>query len=684
LVLSLLEEILLGNAASPLRKALMDSGLGSALSDGTGFDPDNRDTLFSCGLKNVDREAAGKVEAVVMEVLERLSTDGIDPDLVAAAVHQIEFHRKEVSNTPYPYGLKLLLAFGGSWFHRGDPVRVLQFDEDMGRIREEIAKGPYLESKIKAYFLDNPHRILFELHPDQDMARKEEARVSGVLADIRNGLADPDLARIRSDAAALEERQAGKEDLTVLPTLTRGDIPPDIRTVAACRAETALDGKCYEAATAGIFYYSAAFGMGMVPERLVPLVPFFTYAMTKAGTARHDYMEMAKRIDTYTGGVGVAARVRTRADRDGRSMSYLQMESKCLERNQEKMFDIIAELAGELDFSNHRRLRQLLLEYRAGLETMVVQNGHRLAMSLAARRFLPQAAINETWYGVSQLQYIKALTDALGDEELSSLAGDLSEVGGHLFVKGNLKAAYIGAPLALKACSAFDAAIDGVMAAPGDGFDVPAAFGIPETPAPEKELPREGWYTSSSVSFVAQCFQAVRRDHPDAPVLALISKMLRSLYLHREIREKGGAYGGFSAYNLEDGIFSFASYRDPQIANTLQAFSGASDFILSGDYTESDLNEAMLQVCSEIDRPDPPGPAARKAFGRSLVSLTDDMRRRFKEALLATTRENVTQTARRYFSPDLHGQAVAVISGKDQLEAANRELGKEALDLRAI
>ena len=156
LALSLLDEILLGNAASPMRKALMDSGLGTALCDATGFDSDNRDTLFSCGLKDISADAAEKVEAVVMDAFSKLAAEGIDPDLTEAAVHQMEFHRKEVSNTPYPYGLKQLLTFCGSWFHEGDPVRALKFDEDMGRIRESIAAGPFLEKKIQEYFPGQP------------------------------------------------------------------------------------------------------------------------------------------------------------------------------------------------------------------------------------------------------------------------------------------------------------------------------------------------------------------------------------------------------------------------------------------------------------------------------------------------------------------------------------------------
>jgi Zn-dependent M16 (insulinase) family peptidase len=684
LVLTLLEEILLGNAASPLRKALMDSGLGSSLGDATGFDPDNRDTLFSCGLKDVASDAAPKVEAIVMETLSRLSREGIDPEMVAAAVHQIEFHRKEVTNSPYPYGLKMLLAFGGSWFHKGDPLRVLQFDKDMARIRKEIADGPFLEKKIREYLIDNPHRILFQLHPDTEMARKEEARVTGVLADIMKKLSSGDLERIKKDAAALEALQGEKEDLSVLPTLARADIPPTIRTVSESRPGSGLLGRCYEAPTAGIFYYSAAFGIGGLPGDLVPLVPFFCYAMTKSGTARRDYVEMAKRIDTYTGGIGIGGRVRTRADQAGQFMSFLQMEAKCLGRNQSAMFDIISELVGEFDFSNHQRLRQLFMEYRAGLESMVVHNGHRLAMGLAARKFMPQTALQEIWYGISQLQYIKEMAGRLEGDGISGLAEKLSTVGKEIFSGGRLASAYIGEPSALNACQAFDGDFARLLGMTEEKKEMTDGFGPPELAKTEGELPREGWYTSSSVSFVAQCFQVVRREHPDAPALAVIAKMLRSLWLHREIREKGGAYGGFSVYNSENGLFSFASYRDPQIVGTLNAFDGAFNFITSGDFTDEDINEALLQVCSEIDLPDPPGPAARKAFARLLIGLSDEMRQAFKVSLLAVDRKQVLEVARRYFAPGGIEQAVAVVSGKEQLEAANEVLGAGALEVKAI
>lgn len=365
-------------------------------------------------------------------------------------------------------------------------------------------------------------------------------------------------------------------------------------------------------------------------------------------------------------------------------MTYLQVGAKCLERNQEKMFGILSEFTGAFDFSNHQRLQQLLLEYRAGMESMVVQNGHRLAMSLAARRFMPQTGIQEIWSGVSQLRHLKEITSGLDETALSTISEELTDMGTHLFVRENVHSACIGSPSALDAGIVFNGALTDVLGCVQVPVDTVAGFGAPELPAGESGLPREGWYTSSSVSFVAKCFQTVRRDHPDSPALAVIAKMLRSLYLHREIREKGGAYGGFSLYNSEDGLFFFASYRDPHIVQTLNAFRGAASFITSGDFTEQDINEALLQVCSEIDRPDPPGPSARKAFGRRLISLTDDARREYKKALLSLTRERVEAVAERYFSPDKCDQAVAVISGKEQLEAANAQLGTDGLVLRAI
>jgi presequence protease len=137
-------------------------------------------------------------------------------------------------------------------------------------------------------------------------------------------------------------------------------------------------------------------------------------------------------------------------------------------------------------------------------------------------------------------------------------------------------------------------------------------------------------------------------------------------------------------YNAEDGLFSFGSYRDPHIVATLKVYDRAADFIRAGEYSEEDVKEAILQVCSEIDKPDPPGPAARKAFYRRIIRLTDETRQRHKEKLLTLDRRSIMETADRYFNQSTAEKAVAVISSRERLEGANEKLGDEKLILHAV
>jgi len=678
LTLTLLEQILLGNSASPLRKALIDSGLGSALCDGCGFDADNRDSLFVSGLKDVEQASADKIEAVIFDVLADLADNGIEKKLIDSAIHQIEFHRKEITNSPYPYGIKLLLTFSGSWFHGGDPLKILNFDADLNRLQSELAQGSFFESRIRKYFLDNPHRILFTLAPDQEMAQNQDQRMRSELERIRKDLSSTDIDQIKQDAEALQRLQETEEDVASLPTLQRQDIPPTVPLIKQSGFEADLQATIYNQATSGIVYYAAAAGTGSLPGNLIPLTPFFCYTLARMGTRIRNYADLAQRIDTYTGGIGASTHSRTRFDPAGECIPFVSFNGKCLVRNQEPMFDIIREVLHQHDFSDLPRLKNLLLEYRAGLESMVIHQGHRLAISLASRKFSTTRALGETWSGVHQLQAIKQLADSLDEQKLGRLSTDLTVIGETIFTRPNFKMALIGEDEALvEALPNLGSVYNGFDVGNGDGFSDPDI-------KLEAETIREGWSTSSAVSFVALSFETVRMEHEDSAALSVISKILRSMYLHREIREKGGAYGGFALYSPEDGLFSFASYRDPHIVSTLNAFDNAAAFIRSGNFSDEDVNEAVLQVCSEIDKPDPPGPAARKAFYRKIISLSDEMRTRYKTELLALNRSKVMQAAEKYFDRQDTQKAVAVISGEDQINAANVKLGERPLKIHRI
>lgn len=680
LVMTVLEQVLLGNAASPLRKALMDSGLGSALSDGTGFDADNRDTLFACGLKDADEASAGEIEKIILDVFHQLTTEGIERELVESAIHQIEFHRKEITNTPYPYGLKLLLTIIGSWLHGGDPGRILQLDADLKTLQAKIDAGPFLETCIKQGFIDNPHRVRLVLVPDQQKARQEEVRTKQELENRMTRLSPAQRDEIVKDASALQALQESEEDISCLPTLELTDIPSDVPSCTPSGISAKVPLWSYAQPTSGILYFNGT-ASAVVDDNLLPWVPFFCYAFTKIGTEKSNYTDIARKIDAVTGGVTLSARARAPWNRPDICLPLITLKAKCLSRNMTPMLDLVEELIGSIAFKDLKRMKQLSGEYQAGLESMIVHNGHRLAISLSSRTFSPAGALSETWSGVHQVRTIRNFNKQNDPSALETLVENLTAISRAIFKPDNFLMAAIGEQDSVQRASnqietgevlsGFSRDHRRVELPP---LDIPA----------DHTVPHEGWSTSTAVAFVAQTLPAVSLGHADAPALAVLSKALRSLYLHGEIREKGGAYGGFALYNPENGLFSLASYRDPHIHRTLKVFDGIWEFVISGKLEKDDIKEAVLQVCSEIDKPDPPGPAAQKAFSRMIIGLKDEERVKFKQQLLQVTPRKLMEVADHYFKPETAAPAVAVIAGEDHLKQANTALSQRALKINAI
>lgn len=676
LVLDLLEQILMGNSAAPLYKALIDSGLGSSLTDVSGYDSENRDTLFAAGLKNVDPEDADKVEKVIFDTLKDLAENGIEKELIETAVHQFEFHRREISNTPMPYGLKLFLGIAGTWFHGGNPVDVILFDEDLEKIRENGLNLDFFEGYIKKYFLDNPHRVKMILNPDPNGNRVKAEKEKEELLEKRKKLSDSDIKDIQELENKLTLLQENKEDLSCLPTLEISDVSKEIKREepTAIRESRVF---LYDRPTSEICYLTSVFGAGQLDNDLISYLPIFSFLISKTGTKNSDYVEFTRKIDSVTGGFGFSPQVRTTVLDSGRVIPSLIFSAKCLERYQAEMFSISSEMVSDYSFDDMERVISLLMQFRTGLESGIVQNGHKLAISLASRNMTPVAGLSEAWFGVNQLMLIKELTDKLGDEsqKLSAyeeLKAKLNKIAQLIFNKENYKICMVGGNSNLvngeKYLPEF---IDSLSGIPSPGFELEKGFSF------NNESIREAWLTQSSVSFVGGSFKAPEYGSKEAPQFSVLSRLLKSNFLHREIREKGGAYGGFSLYNAEDGIFSCASYRDPNIKRTIDTFSEGSAFLKKGGFTDEEVKEAILQTASDLEKPDTPAVAAKKDFFRRLVNFPEDLREKYKEGVLSTDAEKLTKTAEKYFNEDSYDKNIAVITGEVPFEK-EKELLKES------
>jgi Zn-dependent M16 (insulinase) family peptidase len=486
-----------------------------------------------------------------------------------------------------------------------------------------------------------------------------------------------DINKIKADALALLQNQEAKEDVSTLPTLEISDISKGVNIITGSQ-NTDNGIYYYNKPCSGIFYLNIAAGAGMLDEKSLPLLPFFSYAFTKLGNKKRSHEELAKAIATYTGGIGLFPTANTIYQKQDSCLPFILFSAKCLDRNINKMFGITEEIITEFDAQDMERLKTLIAEYKSGLESSIVASGHMLALSLASRHFSKKTALEELWHGVTQFKYIKKISKDLSETKLRNISERLNNIAKTLFVKNNLKSAVIGEDKPLEKALGLAASLKEKLANKTSGFCEPNI-------EVENSLDYEGWSFPSSVSFAAQTFKTASQPHKDASSLAIIGRILRLLYLHKEIREKGGAYGGMSLYSRQDGIFGFASYRDPHIVSTLNTFEKAGDFIKNkNNYTKEDIKEAILQVCSDIDKPDTPATAAKKAFFRQLIFMPEQARKDFKEQILSENKDKILKTAEKYFNNNVQNKTAVVISGQERLEEANAKLKDKKLKLYKI
>ncbi|MBE0616348.1 MAG: insulinase family protein, partial [Proteobacteria bacterium] len=349
--LDLLSELLLGNPAAPLHKALLDSKLGANLAPGSGFLDENRETHFAAGLQGTEPERTPAIEALVLSTLEECARKGFTPERVEAAIQQVEFSHREVRGDHYPYGLSLLSRLMGPWIHGADPARALQVGQTIQELRRELAAGPYFQDLLRRQLLENPHRVTLTLHPDPELKSREEAEEARRLSRVEASLSAGDRERIVLQARELREAQEAEQDVSVLPTLGLQDIPREERPVSfRTEARAGLDVHWFDQPTNGIGYFRAHLETAGLSTNLVPYLPLFCAALPLVGAAGHPYTVTAERIAAATGGVGAGLTLLESPAGEG-FRAVADVSGKALEPYQDKLYGILADLLTAPDFS---------------------------------------------------------------------------------------------------------------------------------------------------------------------------------------------------------------------------------------------------------------------------------------------------------------------------------------------
>jgi Zn-dependent M16 (insulinase) family peptidase len=661
LAMKVLAEVLISNAGSPLRKALIDSRLGTAMADGTGLQDDFRESVFGAGLKDIATGDAEKVQKVVLDTLERIATEGIDQAQVDAAIHRLEFEKRERSNAGFPYALRLLFTLLAPYYYGGDSYNALNFDADLERLEQSRKQGTFFENLIRTELLDNTHRALLTVVPDSEMEERQRRNELDRLAAIEAGMNETDKQRIVEESMRLKADQDGKQDLSTLPTLALSDIPMKFEDVPNRDVKIgSTTVEFFPQPTNGVTYLDIRADFSTLTPEEKDLLPLFSRVLTQSGAAGMDYVQIASRMAAVTGGVGAAAQVQSLAAKDDYLQSFV-LSGRALDRNARPFVELLTDLTARLEI-DPTRLQDVIAESATRLESSIAGMGFQFAILRAHSKLTSEGAINDQLQGIGMLHVMRRLA-RLEASELNDLIKKLHAIRTRLFQPTNVRVIVTSeegmiAPL--------QTLLEELVEALPTGGD----SGRAEQPKPLEFAP-EARTAPVPVAFNVRIFKTVRYTHPDSAALLVLANYLRDTFLHKELREKGGAYGGYAQAGIGSGTFYFGSYRDPNIIRTYDIYDQAVKWVTDGKIEAEALKEAILGSCGDVDPLESPDIKGRREATNRITGFTREERERFKQRLLQVTEDDLRRVARAYLMVDHPVQAT--VAGPELVEAARKE-----------
>ena len=662
----LLSQVLLDNSASPLRKALEQSELGGSPSPLCGLEESNHEMSFICGLEGSEPGHAAAVEQLILDTLGAVARDGVDPSIVESALHQLELHQREIGGDHYPYGLQLIFNALPAATHYGDPVAMLNLEPALVRLRDKASQPGFVQEAVNRLLLNNRHRVRYSLVPDSGLNAESKRLEDQRLADIRASLSEEQLADIRTQAEALQERQAAEDDPGILPQVTLADVKPEIAYVhPTARSLDGLPVTDYVAGTNGIVYQQLMLDLPELSADEISWLPLFTNAWSEVGAGGNDYLAQQQKQTSLVGSLSAYSTIRSGVSNCEQLQGYLVMSGKALGSKTADFSGLMQETWQSARFDESERLLDLLTHMKSRKESGVTGSGHSLAMAAAAASLSPAANISNALSGMPQLVALKQRLKAAQADDGASLTAALSAMYGK------------------------------VLKTPGEALLVhdevnrqahlQAVAGLwPATAAENGRLLKwqmqdagSWWMVDSQVNFCAWALPTVTMDHPDAPALSVLGGVLRNGFLHTAIREKGGAYGAGATHDSSLGCFKFYSYRDPRVEGTFDDFAASIDWVLEREEGDELVEQAVLGLIGGMDRPGSPAGEAKQVFHMERGGRTRELRQQFRERLLATRWSDVQRVADQY----LRGQAgsKAVIAPRNSQAIAER-IGLTAVD----
>lgn len=673
LKMEMLSHILEGLPGSPLRRALIESGLGEDTA-GCGLETDLRQMYYSTGLKGVKKENIDKAEQIIIDTLKKLAEEGIEQDAIDAAVNSIEFAYRENNSGRFPRGLAAMVSALSTWNYGGDPLAPLFWEKPLANIKRQLANGEKIfEKAIREYFLENPSSAKVVLLPDNELPKQREKRERAKLKALFDKATEQDKKNVIKETELLQKAQGtpdSEEDLAKIPSLKVEEIVRE-NPVIPTEIDNSQPDQTYllhDLPTNGILYSNILFPIKKIKPELIPYLPLFCRMLTECGTKNLDFAQLGKKIAAKTG--GITAGVNTETNKAGDPLLFLSLQGRAVYSNQKDLFELFQEILLEPQTEPEvlaPRLMQMVLENRAQLEFMLQTAGHAAVISRLGARFRTESMLGELMSGISQLRFINELFEKLQNNPAEVLA-NLKTLRKSIIGSKDLIIDLAAEQRDLK--EAKNLAQSLIKELPKE---TPVAPGIaikdiqPGTDLPENEA----FLTPGQINFVGQGANLYDLGYEYSGTANVIMRWLRMGRLWEDVRVSGGAYGVFASFNRKLGNLVFASYRDPNVDQTLESYNSLGDYLRNFNPTDKQLSQAIIGAISDLDTYLLPDAKAARALQQYLRGDTKESLQKMRDEILNAKAEDFKKFAD-ILDKASKNSAICVVGGSKTEEAADK------------
>ena len=676
----ILSLILLGNDGSPLRKAIIDSKLGTDLYDGNflmplGVSRTGPHNTFRIGLTGSEGNRVEAFTELVINTLRQIADAEIDSADVEAAFQQATYDYQEI--TPrYPF--EIMVRVIQSWIYEKDPTLFLKMGTYLSAIRQQWEQNPHIFNElIRERLLNNPHRLTTVLSPDPEMQSRLDANLDERLKTIRSQLTDQQMRQIAADAAELE-RLSGEpnspEDLAKLPQLHVSDLPEEPlhipTTVERVSGRSLLRNDIF---SNGVNYLVLNFDLQGLPQHLWQYLPRYTDAISKLGAGNMNYEQVAERAASVTGGLECSPNFSGHALDPEQPLWNMQFRLKALDGKIEDALAVLQELIFAVNPRDTERLRDVLNQAVAEYRTAMVNRrnfnyGSTTAFHRATRGLSPQAHLSEIVFGLPQLPASEMLLNRF-DESHERLSGYIEQIRDFLLVKGRVTASFTGSDASFEV-------LHGKLAEWIGNMRDELITALPTGFEPFDIYPRDGLAAPMQVAYCTQVMPAPHYSHPDSVLLSIGAYIVNNDYLYPEIRLKGNAYGYAFIYDPIDAYICQSSFADPHVARTLNVFERSVDYIQRVEWTQTDIDRAIIGAAADYQKTVSPSQTTTDALTNHLTGQTPEMLEERYAQLRGATPEEVKRALLQVLEENRDKASICVTSSREKLEAENQKMAQ--------